>query len=245
MAKKDKDNETSIVRRILKATWKFCKWTLIFFFTSSILMVLVYKWLPVKFTPLMFIRNFQQTFDGRKSVTEHQWVPMEEINPELALAVWASEDQNFFIHSGFDFEAIADAYIEAQHGGRQRGGSTISQQTAKNVFLWPNSSWVRKGFEVYFTVLIELFWSKERIMEVYLNSIEMGDGIYGAQAVAKFHFGTDAKHLTRQQCALIAASLPNPIKYNSAKPSPYLYKRQKAILKQMHNLGKYPPDKKD
>ena len=238
---KDEDIQKPLHVRILKGVWKTIKWTLIIFFTSSILMVLIYKWAPVKFTPLMFIRNFQQTFDGRKSVTEHQWVSMDEISPNLALAVWASEDQNFFKHNGFDFEAIATAYQEAQNGGRQRGGSTISQQTAKNVFLWPNSSWVRKGFEAYFTVLIELFWSKERIMEVYLNSIEMGDGIYGAQAVAKLHFGTDAKNLTKEQCALIAASLPNPLKFNSANPSPYLYKRQKAILKQMHNLGKYPP----
>ena len=174
---------------------------------------------------------------------EHEWVPLEEISPDLPLAVWASEDQNFFEHHGFDFEAIQQAYDEAREGKRQRGGSTISQQTAKNVFLWPNSSWVRKGFEAYFTLLIELFWSKQRIMEVYLNSIEMGDGIYGAQAVAKIHFHTDAKHLSRQQCALIAATLPNPLRFNSAKPSPYMYKRQKAILKQMKYLGKYPYDK--
>jgi monofunctional biosynthetic peptidoglycan transglycosylase len=133
-----------------------------------------------------------------------------------------------------------NAYLEAQNGGRQRGGSTITQQTAKNVFLWPQSSWIRKGFEAYFTVLIELFWSKERIMEVYLNSIEMGDGIYGAEAVAQIHFGTSAKKLTRQQSAMIAASLPNPLKFNSAKPTPYMYKRQKWIIRQMKHLGKFP-----
>ncbi len=242
MANKNKDNneQRSTFSRFFKGVCKTLKWALIIFFVSSILIVILYKWVPVPYTPLMFIRNVQQKMQGKETTTEHQWVPIEDMSPELPLAVWASEDQNFFEHHGFDFEAIANAYEEAKNGGRQRGGSTITQQTAKNLFLWPQSSWVRKALEAYFTVLIELFWSKQRIMEVYLNSIEMGDGIYGAQAVAKLHFGTDAKKLTRQQCALIAASLPNPIKYNSAHPSPYLYKRQKAILKQMKNLGKYP-----
>ena len=127
---------------------------------------------------------------------------------------------------------------------RKRGASTISQQTAKNVFLWPQSSWVRKGLEVYFTFLIELFWSKERIMEVYLNSIEMGNGIYGAQATAKNKFGTTADKLTRGQCALIAATLPNPIRFNSAKPSSYILKRQSQILRLMNLVPKFPPDEK-
>ncbi len=244
MSKTGKNKEDkypkSILKRFFKGIWKTVKWTMILFFVSSLLTVIIYKWLPVKFTPLMFIRNCQQTFDGKEARTEHEWVPLEDISPYLPLAVWASEDQNFFNHHGFDFEAIATAYQEAKHGGRRRGGSTISQQTAKNVFLWPNASWFRKGLEAYFTVLIELFWSKERIMEVYLNSIEMGDGIYGAEAVAKLHFGTTAKKLSQKQCALIAASLPNPLKFNSAKPSPYMYKRQKWILKQMKNLGNYP-----
>lgn len=231
----------SLWKRFFNALGKTLKWALIIFFSTSMLAVIIYKWVPVPYTPLMFIRNVEQKMDGKPTRTEHTWVSIEEISPDLPLAVWASEDQNFFKHNGFDFEAIADAYKEAQNGGRQRGASTISQQTAKNVFLWPHASWVRKGLEAYFTLLIELFWSKERIMEVYLNSIEMGDGIYGAEAVAKMHFGTSAKNLSRQQCALIAASLPNPIKFNSAKPSPYMYKRQKKILKEMKNLGKYPP----
>ena len=129
-------------------------------------------------------------------------------------------------------------------GGRRRGGSTISQQTAKNVFLWPESSWLRKGFEVYFTVLVELFWSKERIMEVYLNSIEMGDGIYGAEAVAQQHFKCTAKELTRSQCALIAATLPNPLRFDSAHPSRYMMKRQYAIMKQMKHIRLMGEDKK-
>ena len=157
------------------------------------------------------------------------------------MAVIASEDNRFATHNGFDFIEIKKAMKENEKRKKKRGASTISQQTAKNVFLWPQSSWVRKGFEVYFTFLIELFWSKERIMEVYLNSIEMGNGIYGAQAAAKYKFHTTATKLTKAQCALIAATLPNPIRFDSAKPSPYILKRQKQILRLMNLVPKFPP----
>ena len=145
-------------------------------------------------------------------------------------------------HHGFDYKAIEHAAKRNREHPEKRklGASTISQQTAKNVFLWPGRSWVRKGFEAYFTVLIELLWSKERIMEVYLNSIEMGDGIYGAQAVAEEHFGKDAKNLTRSECALIAATLPNPRKYSSKSPSAYMLKRQARILREMKHVGAFP-----
>jgi monofunctional biosynthetic peptidoglycan transglycosylase len=161
----------------------------------------------------------------------------------LPLAVWASEDQNFLKHDGFDIEAIKQAISERDR--RIRGGSTISQQTAKNVFLWPSSTWVRKGFEAYFTVLIEIIWGKQRIMEVYLNTIEMGDGIYGAEAVAIEHFGVHAKDLTRNQCALIAATLPNPIRFDSSNPTSYMYRRQSWIIKQMVWLGAFPTTEED
>ncbi len=160
------------------------------------------------------------------------------------MAVIASEDNRFAEHNGFDFVEIKKAMKENETRKRQRGASTISQQTAKNVFLWPQSSWVRKGLEVYFTFLIETFWSKERIMEVYLNSIEMGKGIYGAQATAENKFGTTAAKLTKGQCALIAATLPNPIRFNSAKPSPYILKRQNQILRLMNLVPKFPPEEK-
>jgi monofunctional biosynthetic peptidoglycan transglycosylase len=162
-------------------------------------------------------------------------VSLEEISPSMPLAVMASEDAKFPDHWGFDFEAIQyAAKRNREHPEKNKlGASTISQQTAKNVFLWPGRSWWRKGLEVYFTTLIELFWSKERIMEVYLNSIEMGDGIYGASAVAEYHFQKEASQLTREQCALIAATLPNPLRYNSAHPSAYVLKRQKRILHEM------------
>ena len=205
------------------------------FFASTILSVVILRWVPVYFTPLMFIRLAQQKAANQELTLHHHWVPLDEIAPSLPLAVMASEDAHFLEHHGFDFKAIEKAAMRnIKHPDkRKHGASTISQQTAKNVFLWPGRSWVRKGFEVYFTGLIELVWSKERIMEVYLNSIEMGDGIYGADAVAQWHFGTTAKELTKRQCALIAVSLPNPRRFNSGNPSGYMLKRQRRILHEM------------
>lgn len=225
---KTKLHPVRLVRKVLL-------WIVATFFVSTILAVLVLRWLPVWFTPLMFIRVFQQAGEGRELVMRHRWVPLDEISPSLPLAVMASEDARFLDHHGFDYRAIEHAAIRnlSHPEKRKLGASTISQQTAKNVFLWPGRSWVRKGFEVWFTTLIELMWSKERIMEVYLNSIEMGDGIYGASAVAEWHFHKSAADLTKGECALIAASLPNPRRYNSASPGPYLLKRKGRILREM------------
>lgn len=206
------------------------------FFGSTIFFVFAYRFVPVYFTPLMFIRCYQQMGDGESLRLKHHWVPLEEMTESMPIAVMSSEDQLFLEHNGFDFKAIELARKEAERGGRRRGASTISQQTAKNVFLWPSSTWTRKAFETYFTVLIELMWSKERIMEVYLNSIEMGNGIYGADAVAKHNFGCTAATLTDAQCALIAATLPNPRRFDSAHPSGYMYRRQSAILRQMRHV---------
>jgi monofunctional biosynthetic peptidoglycan transglycosylase len=177
----------------------------------------------------------------------HHWVPLEEIAPSLSTAVMASEDARFLEHHGFDYKAIEKAAMRnIKHPEKTRhGASTISQQTAKNVFLWPGRSWLRKGLEVYFTTLIELCWSKQRIMEVYLNSIEMGEGIYGADAVAEYHFNTTAKDLTRAQCALIAVSLPNPRRMNSASPSSYMLRRQQRILREMKFVKPLPPKGQD
>ena len=183
----------------------------------------------------MFIRLAQQSADDQPMTLHHHWVPLDEISPSLPVAVIASEDARFMEHNGFDYKAIEQAAIRnMKHPEKvKHGASTISQQTAKNVFLWPGRSWIRKGLEVYFTVLIEFMWSKERIMEVYLNSIEMGNGIYGASAVAEYHFNTTADQLSRQQCALIAVSLPNPRRMNSANPSSYMRRRQQRILREM------------
>ena len=227
---------------MLKFLRKVVMWALLLFFGSSIGMVLVYKYLPVYITPLMVIRLFEQSKADKPLRLKHSWVPMEKISSNLPLAVWASEDQRYFTHNGFDFTEIENAIEERSSRGRIRGASTISQQTAKNVFLWPRQNWLRKGLEVYFTKLIEWIWGKERIMEVYINSIEMGDGIYGAQAAAKNFWGHDAASLSREESALIAAALPNPLQRNCKNPSAYMLQRRGQILHQMKLLGgKYPP----
>ena len=208
--------------------FKFIAKTLLALFILTVLWVVIYRFLPVPGTPLMLIRKISEG-----TPINHTWVPMEKISPEMAIAVVASEDAHFMEHNGFDWEQIEQAYTEAEKGKRLRGASTISQQTAKNVFLWPGRSWMRKGLEAYFTVLIEFFWSKERIMEVYLNSIETGEGLYGIAAVAEKNFNKSPDKLNRRECALIAATLPNPRRFSSKKPSKYIIKRQTAILKEM------------
>jgi monofunctional biosynthetic peptidoglycan transglycosylase len=219
------------MKKLISKISQIVRWAMAIFFGTTILTVVVLKFFPVYYTPLMFIRLFQ--LDEVK--LSHEWVSIDEISPSMPLAVMGSEDANFQEHWGFDFKAIQDA---AEHNKKhpeknKHGASTISQQTAKNVFLWPGRSWIRKGLEAYFTILIEVFWSKERIMEVYLNSIEMGPGIYGVQAVAHEHFGCDAKDLTANQCALIAATLPNPRRFSSKTPNKYMKKRQRWILDNM------------
>lgn len=212
---------------------KLFLWFVAIFLVSSVLAVVAYRWLPVKVTPLMVIRRLEHPTDNRYVHWKHHWVPLDSISPYMPVAVMSSEDQRFLKHNGFDFKAIEMAQEEYEAGGRLRGASTISQQTAKNVFLWPTSSWVRKGFEFYFTVLIEAIWGKERIMEVYLNSIEMGPGIYGVDAVAHANFHKRAASLSRSNCAMIAATLPNPIRFSSKDPSTYVLKRQRQIKQQM------------
>ena len=212
-------------------------------FISSILIVVAYRFLPVYFTPLMIARCFEQIEDGRKIKLYHEWIPLSRMSASMPVAVMASEDQRFLTHHGFDYEAIELAAKEhMQKGKKLRGGSTISQQTAKNVFLWQGRSWVRKGLEAYFTFLIEILWSKQRIMEVYLNSIEMGDGIYGVQACAERNFGIDAWNLTRSDCALIAATLPNPRKFSSKSPGPYMRKRLRQSEHQMTFISAFPKE---
>lgn len=216
------------------------------FFASTIFAVVVLRFIPVYFTPLMFIRCFQQVAEGKSITLHHHWVPIDEISEHLPVAVMASEDQRFLLHHGFDYNAIEKAAKRNIRGGKHKlGASTISQQTAKNVFLWPGRSWVRKGFEVYFTALTELLWSKQRIMEVYLNSIEMGDGIYGADAVAEYNFGKKAEDLSRSDCALIAATLPNPRKFSSKNPGSYMRKRQRQILSNMRFIPSFPKEGED
>ena len=212
------------------------------FFATTILSVVIYRFLPVYVTPLMLIRCYEQIQEGRDLKLKHDWVSLDKMSESMPVAVMASEDQRFLKHHGFDLDAIERAARHNQKSERKQGASTISQQTAKNVFLWPGRSWIRKGLEAYFTVLIELIWSKQRIMEVYLNSIEMGDGIYGVEAVAREHFGCSAKELTRSQCALIAVTLPNPRKFSSKHPSDYMVKRKNFIMKQMRYVPIIPKE---
>ncbi|MDP3641598.1 MAG: monofunctional biosynthetic peptidoglycan transglycosylase [Bacteroidota bacterium] len=226
--------KNSFGKLILRLIWKITVW----FFGISLFLVVLYRFVPVPLTYLMVIRCGEQLIDGKELRLKHDWVSIDEISPNLPLAVVCSEDQNFMNHSGFDIEAIERSVEAAKRGAKRiKGASTISQQTAKNVFLWPDRSLVRKGFEVYFTVLIELIWSKERIMEVYLNSIEMGNGIYGAEAAANYYWKTSAKNLSRNQAAAIAAILPNPLEYSANPPGPYVQERIEWIVGQMGQWG--------
>ncbi|TAH42059.1 MAG: monofunctional biosynthetic peptidoglycan transglycosylase [Bacteroidetes bacterium] len=222
-----------MIKRIKNILIKIFLW----FVGLSVLSVILFRFVPVPVTPLMIIRCGEQIFEGKELRLKKDWVSLNEMSAALPLAVIAAEDQNFEEHFGFDMEAIAKArkYNEKHPGKRLKGASTISQQTAKNVFLWPSRSWVRKGFEVYFTFLIELFWSKERIMEVYLNVIEMGDGIYGAEAASQKFFKKKASKLSMHESALIAAVLPNPRKWSPARPSLYIQKKSLRIVK---NIGR-------
>ena len=200
--------------------------------------VVLYKFVPVYYTPLMLQRYVENIGVANKQSSFKEWVPYEQISPALTRAVISSEDNLFQKHNGFSFDMIQKAWDDIQKGKRFRGGSTISQQTAKNVFLFPIKSYVRKAYEAYLTLLIEGIWGKRRIMEVYLNVIEMGDGVYGAEAAAKMFFNRKAKDLNDQQCALIAACLPNPLIYHVNKPSNYILKRQAKIISLMPKMGK-------
>lgn len=225
------------MRKFFKNIFRWIVRILLALWLLSVISVVVYRFVPVYVTPLMLSRAVNQWWEGEKVVWKHDWVPLKDISPDLVRAVVASEDNLFLQHHGFDMQQIRRAIEEAERGKRQRGASTISQQTAKNVFLLPTRSYLRKGLEAYFTLLIEWVWGKERIMEVYLNSIEMGKGIYGAEAVAQAHFSKPASRLTASESALIAATLPTPRRFNSAKPSPYIQKRKCAILDLMEKIG--------
>jgi monofunctional glycosyltransferase len=214
-----------------------------FFFLSSILLTILYRFIPVYYTPLMFSRLVERKLDGKDFKLMRDWESLENISPNLVTAVISSEDQKFLEHNGFDYEAMKKAFDSNKKGKKIRGGSTISQQVAKNVFLWQGRSYLRKGLEAYFTVLIEFIWSKERIMEVYLNVIEMGQGVYGAEAASQYYFHKSAKNLNRSQAAWVAAILPCPLKYDPNHPSGYLLRRHAFIQTQMRYVGKIQFDK--
>lgn len=222
-----------MVRKIFRFLWKALLW----FFGISIVLVVLFKWIPVPITPLMVTRAIENKLDGKEAYLNHDWEPLENISPNLQKAVIAAEDGYFLKHHGFDFKAMQKAFQSNQKGRKLKGGSTISQQTAKNVFLWQGRSYVRKGLEAYFTVLIELIWGKERIMEVYLNSIEMGEGIYGAEAASQHWYKKEAIYLSAREAAGIAAILPNPRKYKATNSSSYINRRKDKILRVMRQTG--------
>ena len=229
----------------LRRAFKWTAYVLLALFAFSLFQVCLLKYVPVYYTPLMLRRSWEAAGDGRTLELRRQWVPLEDISPNLVQAVVATEDNYFRGHYGFSLSGMKDAYKKNQDGKIHRGGSTISQQCAKNVFTFGYRHYFRKAVEAYYTVLIEIVWGKERIMEVYLNVIEMGDGVFGAEACAQTFFKIPAKQLTKRQSALIAACIPNPRKLRIDAPSMYVIGRQKSIIsKHMPNVGEQKFDKK-
>jgi len=221
-----------MIKKLSRLLWRIFLW----FLAVSVFSVIVFRFVPVPFTPLMVFRAIENVKSDSDLEFSHDWVSIENISPNLQKAVIASEDARFLSHNGFDFEAMRKAMKNNAKGKRIKGGSTISQQTAKNVFLWQGRSYIRKGLEAYFTVLIEVFWGKQRIMEVYLNSIEMGRNVYGAEAAAHHWFQRSAATLTKDQAAAIASILPNPRKFKAKNSSAYIEKRKRGIQRRMRDV---------
>jgi monofunctional biosynthetic peptidoglycan transglycosylase len=218
--------------------WRRLLWLPVWFVVFTVLQVLILRFVDPPFSTMMAERQMEAFFAGEDDFDlSYDWRDADRISKQLPLALVASEDQRFPTHKGFDFEAIEKARANNAKGRKVRGGSTISQQLAKNLFLWRGRSWVRKGLEAWYTMLIEALWPKARIMEVYMNVIEYGDGVYGAQAASRRFFGKDASKLGPAEAARLAAVLPNPRKYNAAKPGPYVQRRTRAIQRQMRALG--------
>lgn len=214
------------------------KWTVRIiggFFALTIFWVLALKFINPPITFLMIQRGFEWKAEGKGFKIDKDWLDYNDISTNLKKAAIAGEDAHFLTHNGFDTKAIMEAFEKNQDGKKLRGGSTISQQVAKNVFLWPERSWIRKGLETYFTFLIELFWSKKRILEMYLNVIEMGQGVYGAEAASQYYFKKSAKNLTKKEAALIIAILPNPRKWDARRPSNYVNARANSIVRYLNH----------
>jgi monofunctional glycosyltransferase len=229
----------SIFRKILTGL----KWSVIVFFTSSIFLVIVYRFVNPPITTFMVYKTASQIISGEKIKLDKSWVKIENISPNMIRAVIAAEDNRFVTHWGIDTKAIKEAVEHNKDGNTTHGASTISQQTAKNVFLWPSRTFVRKGLEFYFTMLIEGIWGKKRIMEVYLNVIETGKGIYGIEKAAQIYFHTKSSNLSDSQTALIAGSLPSPQRYNPANPGNYLASRRDQIISLMYKIETLPIEK--
>lgn len=228
----------SFKRPIVRKLFRIIRFIVFFFFISTIFVTILYRFIPPPVTPLMVIRAGNHLFEGEEMKLAKDWVSLKKISPNMVQAVVASEDNNYMKHFGIDFDAVKKAREMNKRSKVLRGASTISQQTAKNVFLWPDRSWLRKGLEVYFTGLIEIFWGKRRIMEVYLNVIEMGDGIYGVEMASQLYFSKPASDLSKAEAALIAAVLPNPRRWSPAAPTSYIQRKQQRIIRAMNRIEK-------
>ena len=233
----DSTEQVSRNKRLFKWGLFIFKWSATGFFGATLFGIVLYAFVNPPVTPLMVQRALKQKMSGKEMVIRKSWVPIEEISNNMVKAVVSSEDNRFLEHWGIDVQAIQKAVDYNKRHKRKRGASTITQQVAKNVYLWPARTWLRKGFELYFTVAIEAVWSKKRIMEVYLNVMETGDGVYGVEAAARRYFHKPASRLTKGEAALIAACLPNPRKRNPAAPTPYIYRRQAQIMNLMNKIG--------
>jgi len=217
---------------------KILRKSALYFLVSSVGICILLRWFPPPTSAFMLYRHYEDIVDKQTYQSiRYSWVNSRQISPNAYAAVIAAEDQHFFHHFGFDLNSIQSSIDDYMDGGRLRGASTISQQVAKNLFLTPSKSFVRKGLEVWFTLLIELLWSKDRILTVYLNIAEFGDHLFGIEAASRHYFGVSAKKINSSQAAMLAATLPNPIRFKAGRPSNYVFKRQHWILRQMQNMG--------
>jgi monofunctional biosynthetic peptidoglycan transglycosylase len=225
----------------LKNTWRYILMLVLLGFQVTMFFIILYRVMPVPVTPLHLVRVYEQIRDGKDVKLKKDWKSIDYVSDKFCLAVITSEDVKFIRHYGFDFEQIKNSIDRGlKRGKKLRGASTISQQTAKNLFFTPKRSWIRKVPEVIITVSLELLWTKKRILEVYINIIEMGDGIYGVEAASQAYFNKSSTKLTSHQSALIAACLPNPRRWNAGKPSNYIQRKARTIQRFMHQIGDLP-----
>lgn len=237
MAKKSGSRLKNLFRKL----WRFALQLIILGFQLTFLCVIFYRVVPIPFTPLHILRLGEQLSDGKSMKLDKSWKSIDYVSDKFCLAVITSEDAHFIQHYGFDLEQIRNSIERGlKRGKRLRGASTISQQTAKNLFFTPKRSWVRKMPEVCITLCMELLWTKKRILEVYINIIEMGDGIYGIEAASQYYFHKSATRLTSREAALIAACLPNPRRWRPDKPTRYISKKAAGIQRYMHHIGDLP-----
>ena len=236
MTKKTSTKKITFRKRIFNIFKWILKFTIIFF-VSTVLIVFTMRWINPVTSSIMVQRQITGLFDGEFELVKYHWVSYDDVSKFMPIAIVAAEDQNFPKHFGFDFKQIEKALKENKRGRRVRGASTITQQVAKNLFLWEGKSFVRKGIEAYFTLLIELLWDKQRILEVHMNIAEMGEKVFGVGTASVAYFKKPAASLNIRQAALLAAILPNPLKYSAVKPSGYVRGRQNWIVRQINSLG--------